>query len=72
MKFRELIAYFGGTACASAFHEFGHHEVTISTVLAVITATGTLVYIVMGPKKPERSHEDSQGPTGGQDDTPPS
>lgn len=71
MRFRELIAYFGGTACASAFHEFGHHDVNISTVLAVITATGTLVYIWMGPKK-ERSHADDQGPPGGQDDTPPS
>lgn len=57
MKARELLAYFGGTACASALHEFGHHEFTISTFLAVITAVSVLVYIMLGPKKEPTKEE---------------
>ena len=49
MRAREAWSYFGGMAAASAFHEFSHHAWTLSTTIAVVTATLTLVMVFMGP-----------------------
>lgn len=40
-----LFGYCGGMAAASAFHEFSHHEVGLSTVVAVLTATVVLALV---------------------------